>query len=172
MKVPEEKIEKLVSDNPLRGPLVHTFLDDCPRLSDGMGKLVSTNGKGLVAIPVELDPDDTPGLIPVDAIKAARKREAVSHRLVCNGDVSIPETGVKYQRPEDQYPDYKAVTPKRSGQITFDLDAKLLEKICSALKTGPRDEITRLMFTVKGPGDPIRIDTDSGAYAVIMPLIK
>ena len=168
MRVPEEKIEKLVSNNPLRGPLVHTFLD-CPGLSDGMGKLVSTNGKGLVAIPVELDPDDTPGLIPVEAIKSARKREA-SHRLVCNGDISIPETGVKYQRPDEKYPDYKAVTPKGNGKHTFSIDAKLLEKVCAVLKTGPKDEITGLLFTVTGPEDPIRIDTHSGAYAVIMPL--
>ena len=55
MKTPIQKLEKMVSKNPLRSSMNHCYLDT------KKGNLVATNGKALVIIPVEIEDGDTSG---------------------------------------------------------------------------------------------------------------
>lgn len=131
MQIPREcKIEKACAKEPGRYAWTDVLLR---RNEDGSGTLAATDGRKLVTITVEgLEPDETDGLIPVEAIKRARKHP--HGILTANGHVECD--GVKWDRPTGEFPKYEAVMPAfkpgSEGTVTVALDAKYLHEIADA----------------------------------------
>lgn len=174
MKTPIQKLEKMVSKNPLRSSMNHCHLDA------EKGNLVATNGKALVMIPVEIDDGDTSGAVSTAGLKAARRDKKGDRSLSVNGNESIktgPDAGKTFPRPEaGTFPNYNAVLPdKGKAKFSISLSAELLEMVCAAIKGGDRsvsgeENFTRLTFHFKDSKSGVLIEAGNGATAAIMPL--
>lgn len=155
MILPNTKIEKALDPKDLR-----TYLHD-PHF-DG-SRIVATNGRIMAVIPVEVGKGDTPGPVPLEAIKLARKTKLP--------DIELSETealaaGVKFPREDKgKYPDFEQVIPKESTEKPdLVIDAKLLYELALALSTNTKEPKLKLWFARRGD-DPQDIDPD-GAIRV------
>ena len=174
MKTPIQKLEKMVSKNPLRSSMNHCHLDT------KKGNLVATNGKALVIVPVEIEDGDTSGAISKEGLKAARRDRKGDRSLSVNGNETVstgPDAGKTFPRPEaGNFPNYIGVLPtKGKAQFSISLSAELLETVCAAIKGGDRsvcgeENFTRLTFHFKEANSAGLVEAGNGATAAIMPL--
>jgi hypothetical protein len=168
MQIPKEcKIEKCVSKDPTR-KVLHNM-----HLTPG-GRLIATDGLKLVALKVDMAPDETPGPVTPEAVAASRKRSAVG-TVICNGSLAIPGTGVTMERPEDHnFPRWAQVIPsyvnkKDEKHTILSLDATLLSQIQEAFGS------QFVTLTIAGTESPMvvkpsgRMACDRRSYAVFMP---
>lgn len=98
------------------------------------GFLCATNGRALVRIPGVASVGDAPGMVPTEALKAARKATRLSEVvLLCNGTVDVPGEA-SYRRPDVSPPDTDSVWPKdRQARVQIAIDPFLLADLAKAL---------------------------------------
>ena len=165
--MPEQKIEEAVSKDALRYPLTGVHLNVKRK------RLEASNGKIAALVPVE-DIGEHEVIIPVDAVKASRKK-------FCNGALEITEematvvrTGNAFKVIDAQYPDLDAVAPEIPDKApTISIDADLLVKLAKALCTGKgakKGNKISLWVTGKSKAVIVAPYYQNGARGVIMPL--
>jgi hypothetical protein len=132
-------------------------------------KLVATNGGSMVVLPVEVEPGDVSGPVPVAAIAHARKHKALGIKL--NG--AAETAGLTVERTDrGRFPDYKAVLQALSTDTyTVSLNARQLFDLAQAIGYDivrldiPRGGLSALRVTV----NPVKGGQDFGAVGVLMP---
>ena len=135
----------------------------------------------LAIVPVQMEEGDSAGLIPVDALKAARKglkKDATKATINANGIVSVVDAKTKavstWTRPNETYPPYKAIIPDYKPEeiaCQIAIDAELLARLAGALGndrvilTIPKDALSNpRAILVK------TTDSDNTAHGLIMPV--
>ena len=179
MKIhPKIKIESACEPkNGTRDVLRNPYLE-----VDADGKranLVATNGKILAVIPVEPEPGDTSGHVPVDALKTARKGAKGDVSIGCNGAVELPG-GLSIPRPDEgEFPKWRQVLPDpcRSLKVTIALDIVMLKNLADAMGTVGlileiADADQPVMVRPTETGDYVNLNRPANpdAYGVIMPM--
>lgn len=165
-------VEKICSKDATRFAINAPFLD----ITDGKANLISTNGRAIVVIPVEVAPEDTQGYIPIDGLKAARKATRGKGGEIdakANGAFML-NNGQSFPRNVDAtFPNWRQVIPAdKPFVLEVGLNASYLLDLVQAL--GGTGNV-RLSFT--GPQDPITVRAmegplkyEDGAKAVLMPV--
>lgn len=184
MIIPQNaRLSKLTTDPKMRRPpLEHVYIDG--------DKLIATDGRALVIVPVVLQDGETPATCMIDgelvrlAEKVAGKGDA---KIALNekGASVTDKRGMKLERiipfsnEEDpwKFPNYKNVIPSSDKPIvaTVSLDAALLLKLAQALgaenhQMNGQAIVTLKLTSVEGD-EPIQVSTsrNKGAFGVIMP---
>jgi hypothetical protein len=126
MKFPKgAKIEKIVSKDLTKRIMLNPWLD-----VESSSMLASNNSNAL-RIPVEVQPGDVSGPVPVELIKEARKSTC---EIACNEDYCIGPNGVAYPRGAfSAFPNVAAllIPGETTGQVS--LNAKLLYELASSM---------------------------------------
>ena len=176
MKVPEGRIEGVVSTEVVRYSLTEVHLDV------EKARLMASDGKIGVILPVELEEGDTSGPIHPKRFKEARARARklkVPATMKVNGNVTyaggategrseVMDSGMKF-------PNLDAVVPGPKGRMVC-LNADLLKALADALQDPKgRDPGAIKLFIPEKKGDAIRVEpwgkADTGKVGVIMPLV-
>ena len=129
------KIELVASTDKTQTAILEPYLD----ITEGVGTLISTNGKTLARVPVEIDPTDQAGYVSKEAIKAARKTR-LGEILLTDGKAAV-STGPTFNRTgaagDCNFPNWRQVWPAadRVNVVTIGLDAKLLWELAQAMGT-------------------------------------
>jgi DNA polymerase III sliding clamp (beta) subunit (PCNA family) len=177
MKIPKNcKIEAVASTDASRPVLHAPYLE----VKDGRGTLVATNGRSLVALPVEVTEHDVDGWVSIPAIVAGRKwagkRDTVE--IACNGSCTLPD-GVSFPRPlatpadapadyiPSRFPNWRQVVPDKDRKtvLKVSFNPTLLMGLANALGSGEQitlefeDELNTIRVTGKGEG-----------FGVLMPM--
>lgn len=167
MKLPSPKIEAAVADK----KEVRVYLRT-PHVDKERSRLVATSGYILAVLPVELDPDDTAGPLPLDAIKRARSAKVKD--VTVNGAVIVG--GVTFPREDvGRFPDVDKVIPaKPDREPDLVLDAGLLAKLAKALNS-PGDRLSGVVriWLAADRSSPLYVEPyngPEGAYGAIMPM--
>lgn len=104
-----------------------------------------TDSYRAVRYPVELDPGDTSGPIPVEALKASRKPplKSLSTSIRCNGNVEVrhgfgadasePYLTIPRDQTPGTFPNIDQLEWDNSGGTEFALNAKLLYDLARAM---------------------------------------
>lgn len=167
---PKFKLDKIVSQDPTRPNLNSPYLDVDKK------RLVATNGYCLVMVPVEEVDQDTKGMIPLDALRAAGKGRMRSE-IVANGDVKV--LGVSYPRPQDKFPPIGHVLPRfkegAEGTITtIGVDAQYIADLAKAMNA----KQVKITINIDPENPRLAVETDpmlvepihpNGATGVLMP---
>lgn len=130
----ESKIERMC-DNPKNGraQLMGAYLD----LSEkDKPVLVATSGKHLAYVPVEVDENDTPGFVTVEAIKESRKKSNMDC-IMLNGSQKL--MSCEMPRPDlGTFPNWRMVTKRPDGDpvLKVMLNAELLDDLQSGIGNG------------------------------------
>lgn len=107
--------------------------------SEGKGTLYATDSYVAVRVPVELDKDDTPGVVPAAALKAARSARWHDPEVFLNGSASAlgKDGTVTVERPERDNPNvaqlFVAETTEGEGTVTIGIDPEKLQAVALAL---------------------------------------
>lgn len=161
MKFPKSSaINACASTDPARPVLNHVFLEN--------GKLIATDGNVLACVPVEVGPDDTDGLVSVEAIKTARKlaKNGLPATITCRDNLHFSD-GTTMARPNGNYPDWKIVTDTGKAQFKIALDIEELTRLASALSDGKSSTI---VLSFKDELSAIKVEgTIKGAFGVMLP---
>lgn len=156
------KLEKLCSRDQSRPVMTHLYLRIIGEGEERRGYLEGTDSYKLGRVPVELEPGDTEGFVPVEVIKTARKLKTDSIR--CNGTLEIiagDTTLATFPRENiGQFPDVDRLMDLEPARIEgyawkIGLSAKLLHELAEGLGT---DGVS-LEFTATKPAP----DPDTGA---------
>ncbi len=135
--------------------------------------LISTDGRALTQIPVELEPGDLAGIVPVDALKAAVK---AAPRALPNARLDLTDAkaakladGRSWPRPQVTYPDWERVIPDFAGagpvtRVMF--SASYLKDIADAV--GAKDT-AGILLEFQNPEKAMRV-TVNGTVHVLMPM--
>lgn len=185
MQVPTAKVEKFaIPEKDAQGsPMQHLWLD-----AEG-SRLMATNGHMAVRQTVAIDPEDTSGLVPVEAIALARQEMRIIGRFA--GKDTLPDTWLRVVcRPDEvwiqnlftntthmvarpklndgqKFPLVDVAFPALAKQPTVTLNGEYLAEIVSALST----EGFTLNIWATEPDKAVTIASDSGqALAVVMPM--
>lgn len=137
MKLSKEmKIEGVCSTDKLRCALAEPYLE----IDNGAAHLIATNGRMLVALPVETGTNDASGYVSRDVLKAARKagnkrdKAEISLNGVAEiaGGITMPREGVA---KECKFPNWRQVVPNFEGKQTLSigLDPAFLMAIANAI---------------------------------------
>jgi len=170
MQMPNRHIYKATS-----GPKDYREMLTEPYLDTEKSLIVATNGHILAACPVELDEDDTSGVVSTEAIKAAIKTSPVKRRqdktanVKANGSLEL-DNGTTYPREEKgPFPQYERVIPdKDKAEMVISFDAKLLKALADAINT-PGTSIVTLHIQDNNSAFYVDSDSLSECYGVIMP---
>ena len=184
MKLPEGLVEKLVSTEVTRYILTHVMYEV------EKSRVMASNGRVAVILPVVPDEGDITGPIHPRHFKEARKRgkKLTEPSMKTTATITYPDGSTDPNRADEQdwsgqnlanYPLIDAVVPERKGQIVS-LNAHLLKDLADALQDpkGMNPGFIRLFIPEK-KGDPIRVeawqgkgvDNVDGKVGVLMPLI-
>jgi len=138
-------------------------------------ELIATDGHILAILHPELEEGDTPGRLPPEAIKEAKK-QAGRHAENCvidltSNDKATLQNGATFSRDSSSYfPDWKRCIPN-TKEHTFrtGLNANLLLKLAKSI--GANGGMVELSFNPEKPESPIVVrGTGSGEdFGVIMP---
>ncbi len=128
---PELVVSKGKEPNPL---LTDPFLDAKEK------RLVSTDGRGLVALPVETEKTERSRYLACSLLQAARGFGSESLPAEIH-DQEVVEFGVLWPTAQERtFPDWKALVPKfkrgSAGTATFALNPGLLHKMANAMGVG------------------------------------
>ena len=170
------KIELACSTDKQRAAICNPYLE----IDDKGARMIATNGQILAIVPVDPQEGDKAGLVPVDAIKDARKAKPASlpeATLACNGNVKLLD-GRQYPRPDFAFPNYRAVLPaeNRPAKFTVGIDAKLLWELAQAMGTQGvtlefENELSAIKVRPSAAGQHGSIKpADYEARGVIMPI--
>jgi len=160
------KVEKCCAKSDVRytGGLQSPYLEG--------DKIIATNGHALVVVPVVRAGTDTDGPVPIEAIKASRKRDA-GGLIACNGgcDIETPTGKMTFPRPENcQFPKWEKVMPTKAPEFTISFNAKLLHELAAAMGT---DCVTlRIVDDSSGIDvrpDDSKVNVGNEARGVLMP---
>ncbi len=178
MKLPNTKFDKCAATKAdPRYYLREPWLD-----VDGK-RLLATNGHAMVVIPVEVDPDDTTGTVPMEAVKAVRKVHKKDGHLLLEA-AHANAYGGRYPREECKYPDVDQIIeplPKGEGEADIVLDAKMLYDLAQALMACKTTEAARVRLYFRkdeeGTVDktaairvvPMGLNCAADAFGIIMP---
>jgi hypothetical protein len=166
------QVELCASNEATRHVITFAYLDT---QDEGAPKLVSTNGRMMAVVPVEMEEGDDSGFITVESLKAARKAagsRSKESQLKANGNLTLPN-GQSFPRPSKddmQYPNWRQVVPAadRESKFRIRLDAELLFKLAKAI-SGNGDAHVTLEFG-SDERDVIKVTgTLPGGYGVLMP---
>lgn len=152
-------------------------------------ELVATNGKALVSIPVQRDEGDVGGVVPCEALVAARKshftKTSGMAKIELNGSAIVADTESRqeFPRPPKTCPDVASIVrdAKAAKHVSVILNAALLKAIqdsigCDALE---------IQLDAEAPGErPVLVLPDwneptksrspkvraEGAFGIIMPI--
>ena len=161
------KIELVASTDATRHILCNPYLDGTT--------LVATDGRRLVAIPVELGENDCDGYISKQALKDSRKIKKDIVDITANGSLKFTtkDGEVTLQRPEkENYPDWKRAIPNFEGKpvVKACFNAKFLYEMAQAL--GSTNDSVEITFT--DVTSPIMVKANMtatpNAYGVLMPV--
>jgi hypothetical protein len=127
------KVELIASKDSYRPSLCNPYLQG--------GKLIATNGKSLVMIPVERDSQDTDGPVNIEAFKLSRKTlsNIKESQIVANGELKIATKEGQMTMPRTDlkgstFPNWEQVIPKANrGGKKICLNAELLYDLAQAL---------------------------------------
>lgn len=133
-------------------------------------KMVATDGRRLVVIPVEADESER-GPIPPQALKFARQARVSKKTdtvvMGLNGSISF-ENGwtMPRENKEDRtpYPNIQNVIPEHSPTVRIGINAKQLHELAQALG----DDVVILNITDAGGAIKVTLQRDE-AFGVIMP---
>ena len=139
MKLPQAKFEKAAGLKDIRHNIQNPYLD-CEA-----GRIYATNGHYIVSLPAEDIENDTSGVLPVDAIKAARKSKTAN--ISANGSVDVG--GISFPRREEKFPDVTSIL-KRPENLTapVKINAKYLALVAAAM--AEKDPVVTLEFDSVG----------------------
>ena len=133
MRLPNAEIEMAASTEDSRYTLKGVLLDVEAK------RLVATEGHIAAVIPVtELTENDHRGILPLDALKQARKMAKSAKAeatLAVNGNVAITagNQSATFETVTGTYPNYQAIMPAIEGAPTITLDVDLLLRLAKAL---------------------------------------
>lgn len=175
------KIHKATGD-PGRYAMEHAKLEIDEK--DRTGRLIATNGRVLIVAPVEVDADDTAGLIPADALKQATAhvtKKAPIADVSANGTIRVQTKAgvVEHERPpEQEFARWEQVVPKGDVVHRIAVNPKLLLEACEAL--GAQESVVLEYREERGPlmirpgqslhGGEVDADDFANRYGVIMPI--
>ena len=138
-----------------------------------VGRIVSTCGRRILVVPVQVDDTDTQGSIPISAFVLARKntqKHCAEIIIFCTeGVCSFPDGGTIPRPDVGRFPAWRAIVeqPPVTQEITF--DPSLLFSLCKAMGTANR-------ITLKIPVRPGAIHLVGGSIdhqaenALLMPM--
>ena len=157
MKLPKQKIESAAAKNHARQYLTGVYLDAEARL------LVASDGHAMTTIKVETAPGDVSGVIPVEAIKYARKN-GIEELLTTNDNGSQEGRLVAIVGDEEfdliggHYPEIDNVVPEPS-EVTIALDLTLLDRIRKSLfaSSGP-SSTCQVKLMIRSNNDCVRVE--------------
>jgi DNA polymerase III sliding clamp (beta) subunit (PCNA family) len=140
-------------------------------------KLIATNGKSLVVLPVERDSEDTDGPINVEAFKLSRKVLSCikDSQIIANGELKISTKEGQMTIPRrdltgGNFPNWKQVIPNENrGGYKIGLNAEMLYDLAQSL--GGNEVILEVFDEVS----PIIVKAHpnhaiSGSLGVLMPV--
>jgi hypothetical protein len=174
------KIESAASKDKTRHSIIEPYLE----IRESGSRMIATDGRILVVVPVETTPDDVSGYVSADALKASRKGKQVESVIRCNGALETWD-GASYPRPDlGTYPNVDQVMPKNEAthgkrKIRFSVDAALLSRLADAMGT---DGVTLEFLADESDGsvsDPLMVTPRStsdrkcatiDALGVLMPM--
>ena len=164
------KIELVASKDATRFALVNPYLDG--------NQLVATDGKRLVAIPVELDEHDTNGPVECEVLKQSRKtaKKVDKISIQANGCYKVATDLGEVTMPRKQlfsnFPNWKQILPKYENDQIVEIcfDAKYLYEVSQAI--GAKGNHVKLRFVKNnlGPIQVIGSGSPDGTIAVLMPV--
>lgn len=121
--------------------------------ADLRGALVATDGRCLVALPVELAPHDTDGPVTLEAFQAACKARGYVGRLTANGALEV-YGGPTFPRPKAEdatFPEWRRIlanVPKLGDPdtVSLTLSAALLAKLRDACSNDGDEKLVTVTF--------------------------
>ena len=157
MRMSKEFRPELVFSTGPRYAMSCPFLDISTVEGVRVGRIVSTCGRRLLVLPVELDDSDTMGSIPISAFVLARKT-AFKHMpdiiIYCTEGVCSMTDGGTVPRPDiGRFPSWRAIVTPNPIEREISFDPSLLLSMAKAM--GTLDRIT-LRIPVN-PGKPIHL---------------
>ena len=163
------KVELIASTDATRYVLNNPYLQG--------NKLITTNGKSLVMIPVERDSEDTDGPINVEAFKLSRKvlSGVKDSQIIANGQLKVSTKEGQMTMPRKDlkggtFPNWEKVIPNENrGGKKICLDAALLYDLAQAL--GNNLVVLEILDETSGIVVKARSDNAiSGSIGVLMPV--
>lgn len=142
------KPELVACDDEYRFAIIDPYFDSAE------GKLVSTNGISLVAVPVASE-GETSGYVSRQALVDGRKlakKEKQAEVCVSGGAVNVLNNGARYPVSQERsFPPWRKVVPSyrpgSEGTVTVSLDVKALSRVVEAL--GSTD--SRALLVIPAP---------------------
>ena len=171
MKLPESQIELAASTEESR----YTTPIKAVKLDVAGKRLMATDGRILAIVPAEVSEQDHDGLIPVDALKEARKMDKASKgitEIAVNGKftVNAGNRHAEFKLETGNFPNADAVIPKFDGPPTITLDAELLLRLAKAIQTKGYSTNYAVALWVKDANSAILVKGEQdGAIGVLMP---
>ena len=170
MKLPKHcKIELVASTDATRYVLCNPYLQG--------DKLIATNGRSLVMLPVEREPEDTDGAVNVEAFKLSRKvlSGIKDSQIIANGQLKVATKEGQMTIPRKDlkggtFPNWEKVIPNENrGGYKICLSAELLYDLAQAL--GGNEVVLEILdetspIVVKGHSD----HAIAGSIGVLMPV--
>ncbi len=169
MKLPRDARPDLIADarDPMR-PVLNSLLLEID--GERKARLIATDGRMMLFLPVEVAPDDVAGLIPKAAFELAadpaRRTELIvdeetgdEHESIipielgCGDGMILVDEHISLARPKYTYPNYKTVLDSVSGEpiVTITLNAELLAKLQKGMGA------TAVKLEIFGPLKSIRV---------------
>jgi hypothetical protein len=170
MKINKNSKVELCKASPDRCSIEHPYLDATDRENP---VVVSTNGRMLVRVPVEIEEGDVSGPITESALKAARKlgNKRDEAHIHANGSLALDD-GSSLPRPVlgegVNFPNWKQVIPEEGTKVIA-FNAQFLLDIAKAI-SGNGETVVTIRF--QDELSLIRVTTSSnpGALGVLMPV--
>jgi len=111
-----------------------------------------------------------------EARRAEKKRPKADRgeiRLAVNGKAQLDD-GRTWERGDDKFPPWRQVVPGMTENVgtdeikaTFGINPFLLLEACKAIGANGKSGCVKVI--VRGELDPIVVESNDGAYAVVMP---
>ncbi len=161
----ENKIGKAVSDDKGRKPLQNPYLQG--------ERLYATDGKLMASVKVEREDGDVDGYVPLQAIEDSFKGYAMQGHVALNGDAKLDD-GRTYPRNADglQFPIgvVEMIVKQADVAPTFTVSLNPHALVALAEALGVQRKGSRVILKFTANDKPIKVETDSENFGVIMPM--
>lgn len=172
------KIELACSKDVSRGAIASPYLDQTEPTKP---VVVATSGTVLAVIVPQFANGETPGYIPVDAIKRARKANGNNLVLQSKPD-GVEADGATFKRPDYTFPNWRQIMPDGSKHtLRLGIDVRRLWELAQAMGT---EGLELRMIPDDPSNNPIMVKplttgtynnpgvkpADPDAYGLIMPI--